>query len=85
MSRWLDLARHSNLNANSLPDTLQEPAKSPRKAGLPPFLQVSAGCRVKKSKRGGCSDEAAASNVISLDEWRSRPSLDGHQPDGGAA
>jgi hypothetical protein len=85
MSRWLDLARHSDLNANSLPDTLQEPAKSPPDVRPPPFLQVSAGCRVKKSEQRGRSVAAAQSNVVSLDEWRSRPSLDGHQPDGGAA
>ena len=85
MSRWLDLAKHSTLNANSLPDTLQKPAKSPHEVRLPPFLQVSTGCWVKKSESRGRTVAAAQSNIISLDEWRSRPSLDGHQPDGGAA
>jgi hypothetical protein len=74
MSRWLDLATQSETNGNSLTDTLQEPAKSPEALRPPPFLQVSAGCRGEKSELGGRLNKAPSSNVVSLEEWLSKPS-----------
>ncbi len=73
MSRWLDLATQSELNSNSLTDNQQEPAKRGATSGAGGFLMVSAGCRGEKSERGGRLSEAAASNVISLEEWLSKP------------
>ena len=74
MSRWLDLATQSDVNGNSITDTLQEPAKRGATAGKEGFLQVSAGCRGEKTEQGDRWPEAAASNVISLAEWLSKPS-----------
>lgn len=51
MSRWLDIARKAEANSKSVPDTLQEPAKSPPKVVPPPFLQVSTGCRDVNEKK----------------------------------
>ena len=73
MSRWLDLATQFDVGGNSLTDTLQEPAKRGATAGKEGFLQVSAGCRGEKSEHGCRLAEAAASNVISLKEWASKP------------
>jgi hypothetical protein len=73
MSRWLDLATQSELNGNSLTDNQQEPAKRGEAAGMGGFLMVSAGCRGEKTEQGDQWPDEAASNVISLKEWVSKP------------
>ena len=49
MSCWLQLAEDPTFNVETVTDTLQEPAESPRSAKVIPFLKVSAGCREEKS------------------------------------
>lgn len=85
MSRWLEIAARAGGDLNPLPADRQEPAKRSGEAKGADFLPVSAGLPVTKKEQEVRSVIAAQSNVISLDEWRSRPSFDGHQPDGGAA
>jgi len=85
MSRWLEIAARAGGDSTSLPANRQEPAKRSGKAQGEDFLPVSAGLPVTKQEQEARPVIAAQSNVISLDKWRSRPSFDGPQSDGGAA
>lgn len=50
MSVWLELAHAPDENLKSLTDTLQKPSESTAQGETHPFLQVSTGCRDKKSE-----------------------------------
>lgn len=85
MSRWLEIAARAGGDLNPQPADRQEPAKRSGEAEGIGFLPVSAGLPVRQSEFSRIPGSPSSSNVISLDERRSRVACKGSKSSGGTA
>ncbi len=91
MSRWLELARNSEVKGDSSASTQQEPLKSPVKRQGGALFMVPNGCRVEKSEKaqgGNCQfphgqtafgrPKTWTGKIVSLNAWRSLSDWERH-------